>query len=146
MSAMVKGHCMLGLDEVTTNLTNYLNQIDQQLGSIREGKGLGEWELSGWLGWLRNVGLYAILLVLCISIGIGIVKCLITRVMTTLESIGSRPTQLMMVATSEKEKDEEYKHILDDEVQEETRQEVEAELYAEDERDKAILDLMRIQL
>ncbi|GCC35864.1 hypothetical protein chiPu_0014352 [Chiloscyllium punctatum] len=52
--------CIMDLDNVTANVTRYVHKIDEQLGSIKEGKrwaGRGDWELGGRKDWLVNMAI-----------------------------------------------------------------------------------------
>ncbi|XP_072118459.1 uncharacterized protein [Mobula birostris] len=112
---IVKDQCIMGLDDATANIARYVNQVDEQLGSIKEGTdwgGWGNWGLGAWKDWLINGAIYALTAIIGIFVCIAVVKCVLNRMMASLEDL--MPAKPMMVVKNPVEAGELLEPIPED--------------------------------
>lgn len=96
--AIVKGKCIMGVQDQTANLTRIMNRIRTQLDGMSEGTSWGEWGYGGWTDWIINMAMYLVIGVICIFIGMAVLKMMVHKLQSTLEGIG---TPKMLLVRSE---------------------------------------------
>ncbi|XP_055521933.1 uncharacterized protein LOC129716080 [Leucoraja erinacea] len=106
---VIKGKCMMGVQDRTSNITQHQKEITTFLDGINENQGWGNWGLGGVYNWIISIAIYAAIVVTCLFVGIAIVKCIIARLMVALSGLGTTPEEAkssvrMMILQREQER------------------------------------------
>ncbi|XP_072374930.1 low-density lipoprotein receptor class A domain-containing protein 3 isoform X3 [Scyliorhinus torazame] len=91
--AIVQGKCIMGIQDLTANITKFMDRIRDHLDGMQDPDSWGNWGFGGWKDWLINMAMYLVVAIGCIFVGLAILKCVMGRMLGALDQITAPITE-----------------------------------------------------
>lgn len=89
---IIQGKCMMGVNDRSEDLEQLENELSEWLEGM-SGPGEG-WGFGGWYDWIIDMLIYLAIIVCCVFLGIAILKCILSRMMTSVSTLGQSVDKL----------------------------------------------------